>query len=330
MDWNRRIILGRTAIAASVLALGVAMTSPSRAQDGYPDRPIKLLVGFGAGGGTDIVARVVAESMSKTLGQQVVVENRVGAAARVATDAVAKAKPDGYTLLFNTMGQVLMPALYKDLPFDPDKDLVPVGMVGQVPHVMLVAKDLGVNDLKSFIAYLRGSGGAKHTFGSSGIGTITHVSGELFKKLTGTDVTHVPYTSEPQTLNDLIGGRLTFMVTTVSSVPPLVQAGKVVPLVQPSDKRSDRLPNVPTSAEAGLPGYYSYTFNMILAPRGTPAPIVDRLNKALNVALVETAPKLRDLGLDVMQMTPDGLGKYLDNEAKRWRPVIENAAIKGQ
>ena len=312
-----------------VFLLVFACTLGSQAQDVYPNKPIKLIVGFGAGGGTDVVARIVAESMSKSLGRPVVVENRVGAGARIATAAVSRAAPDGYTLLFNTMGQVLMPALYKDLPFNPDKDLIPVGMVGEVPHVMVVSKDLGVNDLQSLIGLLRANPN-KYAFGSSGVGTITHVSGELFKKLTNTQVTHVPYTGEPQTLNDLIAGRLAFVVTTVSSIPPFLESGKVVAIVSPSDKRSDRLPAVPTSAEAGIPGYYSYTFNMILAPRETPRPIVDRLNRALNLALIETAHRLKAMGLDVMPMTPDELRKYLENEASRWRPVVEAAGIAGQ
>ena len=323
------VVKGNWAIFARLaLALGVVVAGSSAglAQDNYPNKPIKMVIGFGAGGSTDRAARLVAEAMSSDLGQQVIVENRTGAGGRIATNLVINAPPDGYTILYTTISQVFMPILYKNLPFDPENGLVPIGMVALMPFVAIVSKDLGVSTYKELIDLLRANPG-KYAYGSTGPGTITHISGEQFKGLSKTDVIHVPYPGEPPQLNDLMGGRLAFIMTGPPAIPALQSAGKIVALAITDEVRSDLLPNVPTTAEAGLPGHLSYTFHMVQAPKGTPQPIIDRLNKALNDAVKKVEPQIQQLGMRIMLMNPKEMQAYLAAESKKWRTIIEDAKI---
>lgn len=320
---KRRSLCMRLAIAFSV-AMGVA--TPAKAQESFPTKPVRMIIGFAAGGPTDRASRLIAEAMSRTLGQQVIVENRTGAGGRIATGMVINAAPDGYTILYSTISQVLMPILHKNLPFDPEAGLVPIGMVALMPFVTIVSKDLGVTSYKGLIDLLRANPG-KYAYGSTGPGTITHISGEQFKRLSKTDVLHVPYPGEPPQLNDLMGGRLAFIVTGPPAIPALQSAGKVVALAITDEVRSDQLPDVPTTAEAGLPGHLSYTFHMVQAPKGTPQPIIDILNQALNKAAKEVEPQIKQLGMRVMLMNPAEMQAYLAAESKKWRAIIEEAKI---
>lgn len=296
------------------------------AQDPYPNKPIKMVIGFAAGGPTDRASRLIAQAMSKHMNQQVVVENRTGAGGRIATGIVINAAPDGYTILYSTISQVLMPILYKNLPFDPEAGLVPIGMVALMPFVTIVSKDLGVTSYKGLIDLLRANPG-KYAYGSTGHGTITHISGEQFKSLSKTDVVHVPYPGEPPQLNDLMGGRLAFIVTGPPAIPALQSAGKVVPLAITDEVRSEQLPDVPTVAEAGLPGHLSYTFHMVQAPKGTPQAIINTLNQALNKAAKEVEPQIKQLGMRIMLMNPEEMQTYLAAESKKWRTIIDEAKI---
>lgn len=318
--------LTRRALAAG---LALMMTcAPAMAQ--YPDKPIRLVVPFPPGGPTDVFARVLSVALGEQLGQQVVIENKGGAGGTVGTDLVAKAKPDGYTLLFGTAAtHGINVSLYSQLPYDPLKDFELVVLAGLVPMVLLVPPEQP-RTLPELIAKLKAEKG-KSSYASSGNGTTNHLAGELFKTRAGVEATHVPYRGSGPALQDLMGGRVTFMFDSFGTSLEQIKAGKLYAVIIMADKRSQARPEVPTSAEAGLAGFVGGTWNIVAVPAGTPKPIVDRLNTAINKALVSpaVAERLQQLGIEaVTDSTPASTRAFVTAEIAKWRDVIRASGAK--
>ena len=316
---NRRIILGLAATAALALAL------PAGAQPAYPLRPISLVVPFPAGGSTDLVARVVAEKMSQDLGQQIVVENRGGAGGNVGSAAAAKADPDGYTLLMGTVAtHALNPALYKKMPYDPVADFAPISLLVVVPNVLVVNPDFPAKDVAELIALLKAEPG-KYSYASSGNGTPLHLSGELFKSMAGVDMVHVPYKGAGPALVDVMGGHVPIMFDNLPSSTEHIKAGKLRGLAVTTAERAPSMPDLPTIAEAGLPGYETYTWNALFAPAGTPPEVVARINEAAVKALADpdVQAKLMGFGAVVDGSTPEELAAHVQAELAKWAPVVK-------
>ena len=278
--------LGRHYLAA-LAAIALAGTA-ARAADNYPTRPPQLIIPFAAGGPTDVVGRIMAGKMGQVLGQTVVVEDKGGAGGNIGGDYVAKSTPDGYTLLFATVStNAINPGVYKSMPYDAIKDFTPVARVGVTPTLLLVNPSVPATDVKSLIALIKANPG-KYNYGSSGTGSILHLCGEEFKAMAGgLEITHVPYKGSAPMDTDLMGGQITMAFDATPTALPLAQSGKLRALGAGMLKRLGALPDLPTLDEQGLKGYECYTWNAILAPAGTPKPIVDKLNDAANKALAD-------------------------------------------
>lgn len=320
MTMTRRVL-------AAVLAL-MLTCAPAMAQ--YPDKPVKLVVPFPPGGPTDVFARVLSAALSEQLGQQVVIENKGGAGGTVGTEQVAKAKPDGYTLLFGTAAtHGINVSLYGQLPYDPLNDFELVALAGLVPMVLLVPPGQP-HLLPELIAKLKADKG-KASYASSGNGTTNHLAGELFKTRAGIEAVHVPYRGSGPALQDLMGGRVTFMFDSFGTSLEQIKAGKLYAVVIMADKRSQARPDVPTAAEAGLADFVGGTWNIVAVPAGTPQPIVDRLNAAINKALASptVAERLKQLGIEaVPDSTPASTRAFVTAEIAKWRDVIRTAGAK--
>jgi tripartite-type tricarboxylate transporter receptor subunit TctC len=313
----------RAAIAGTL-----ALMSGARARAGeYPDRPIKLIVPFPPGGPTDVVGRIVAAKLTETIGQQVLIDNRSGAGGNLGTEVVAKSKPDGYTLLLGTAAtHGINISLYQHLEYDPVKDFAPIALTGTNPMVLLVPPQMP-HTVKDLIAKLKAEPG-KWSYGSSGNGTTNHLAGELFKKNVGVDVVHVPYRGSGPALQDLLGGRLAFMFDSFGTSLEYIKAGKLQALGVMAEKRSVADPDVPTMAEAGVPDFLGATWNVVVAPAGTPAAIIDKLNVAVNKALKDptTAQRLKLAGIDgVDDSTPASTAAFIASEISKWRDVVKLA-----
>ncbi len=321
MTLTRRVLAGGLALMLSC--------APALAQH-YPDKPVKLVVPFPPGGPTDVFARVLSVALSEQLGQQVVIENKGGAGGTVGTEQVAKAKPDGYTLLFGTAAtHGINVSLYDQLPYDPLKDFELVALAGLVPMVLLVSPEQP-RTLPELIAKLKAEKG-KSSYASSGNGTTNHLAGELFKTRAGVEATHVPYRGSGPALQDLMGGRVTFMFDSFGTSLEQIKAGKLHAVVIMADKRSQARPDVPTAAEAGLADFVGGTWNIVAVPAGTPKPIVDRLNAAINKALTSpvVAERLQQLGIEaVTDSTPASTRAFVMAEIAKWRDVIRAAGAK--
>ena len=278
--------LGRHYLAA-IAAIALAGTT-ARAADNYPTRPPQLIIPFAAGGPTDVVGRIMAGKMGQVLGQTVVVEDKGGAGGNIGGDYVAKSTPDGYTLLFATVStNAINPGVYKSMPYDAIKDFTPVARVGVTPTLLLVNPSVPATDVKSLIALIKSNPG-KYNYGSSGTGSILHLCGEEFKAMAGgLEITHVPYKGSAPMDTDLMGGQITMAFDATPTALPLAQSGKLRALGAGMLKRLGALPDLPTLDEQGLKGFECYTWNAILAPAGTPKPIVDKLNDAANKALAD-------------------------------------------
>ena len=297
----------------------------------FPDHPIKVIHGFAAGGGADILLRTILPAVSANLGQQIIVEYRTGAGGNLAMEAVAKAPPDGYTLLMGTPGLATNPFLYANLPFDPLKAFAPISLVGTVPNVLVVNPDLPVHSVAELVALAKRKPGALN-YASPGIGTSLHLAGELFKLDTGSDIVHVAYKGGGQAQTDVIGGQVQMMFNVLPSALPLIQAGKLRALAVTGNARSESLPDVPTMVEAGVPGYSAVTWNGLLAPAGTPPDVVARLNEAIVKAMRSTEMKsmLAKIGQDPAWSTPEEFGAFLREETSKWSKVISASGIKAQ
>ena len=313
-------------------AVWCTLAAPSAlAQGAYPDHPIKMILPFSAGGGTDVVGRIIAKGLSERLGQQVVVENRAGAGSTIGTDAVAKSPPDGYTLLFASAALSYSPTVYKQLPYG-QGDFVAVAIVNTTPLMVTINPKVPARDLKTFIALLKANPG-KYNYGSSGTGTTLHIGAEYFNSTAGIDVVHVPYKGEAPAMKDLLGGEISYMVNQASSSVPYLKSGQLVALGVTTPKRVPSIPDVPTVAEAGLPGFAGYGWNAILVPKGTPRPVVDRLNREINavIASPETQAHFNELGLGFVDpTTPEAAAAFIAAETAKWAPVIKAAGIHGE
>ena len=300
------------------------------AQTPYPGKPIRLVVPFPAGGTTDILAREVAQKLTEAWGQSVVVDNRPGAGGNIGSELVAKSAPDGYTLLMGTVGtHAINPSLYAKMPYDHVKDFVPVILVAGVPNVLVVNPQLPVNSLAELIAYGKANPG-KLNFASSGSGTSIHLSGELFKTMTGIQMTHVPYKGSSPALTDLMGGQVQLMFDNLPSSLPLIKGGKLKALAVTSAQRAAALPDTPTMAEAGLPGFEASSWFGVLAPAGTPAPIVAKLQAEIAkwLATSDAREKLAGQGAIVAALPSDAFAKHITAETTKWAKVVKESGAK--
>ncbi len=307
-----------------------AMTSPYlMAQGKYPQRPITLVVPTAPGGSTDFTARLIVEPLSRALGQPVVVDNKPGASGNIGNQLVARAKPDGYTLLVSYSGyHVGNPHLFKQAGWDPIKDFAPVAMMTRAPQVITLSPKVPANNLQELIAYCKAHPG-KLNYASSGNGSIQHIAGELFKQLTDTFITHIPYRGSGPAVQDLMGGQVDMFITTPAGVVSQIQAGKLKGIAVTSKKRLSSLPNVPTATESGLKAYELDSWFALYAPVGTPGDIVQLLNTEINKILTtaDTRKKAEDSGTDVEQMSPQQLADFTRKELDYWGKVIKGAKI---
>ena len=320
---NVRGILAIASVIAATLA------SPARAQD-FPTRPIALIVPYAAGGGNDVMARIVADKMAAALGQPIVVENRGGAGGSIATRAVAHAPADGYTLGLGGTGTLAIdPTLYPNVGYDPRKDFAPIGLIATSALVVLVHPSVPAKTIPELIALAKREDG-KLTYASAGIGSGIHLGAELFATMAGIKLTHIPYKGSAPALTDLLGGHVSIYF---SSLPPaigLVQDGKVRALAVTGPERSKIFPDLPTVAEAALPGYAAVLHYGIVAPAGTPKPVVDKLAAALRVAIAspDVASKIAADGAEVMGMTPEEYAADIDREEAKWSEVVRRSGAK--
>ena len=296
----------------------------------YPDRPIRLLVGFAAGGPADISARVLADKFAESWGKPVIVENVTGAAGNVATDRVAKASADGYTLIAAASATIVTnPSLYQKLPFDPVRDLAPITQICFTPNLLVVPNDLPVKSVAELVAYAKAHAGTL-SFGSAGVGTSQHLAGELFKTMAGLDLQHVPYRGIAAVLPDLIGGRLTLAFANISAVLPLVREGKLRALAVTSRQRWGATPDLPTMIEQGFAEFDSNAWFALMAPAGTSPDIIAKLQRETVrvLALPEVRKRFDDLGMQVIGNTSAEFAAAIAAETPRWTKVIRDAGIK--
>ena len=313
-------------LASTVMILAAA--APSTAQD-YPSHPIKMIVPFGAGGPTDIFTRLLAEELRKALKQPFVLENRPGAGTIIGTEAAAKSPPDGYTVLMISATQTTTETLVPSKPYKLSRDFVPVASLLNSELVMVVHPSVPVNTVKDFITLAKSKPGALN-YASSGVGSNYHMAGELFKNLTGTNILHVPYKGSSGARNDIISGQIEMMFDSVPSMAPMIQAGRVKALGTTGKMRSAILPDVPTLSEAGVPGYEATIWIGVMAPAGTPQPIVTLLNTEINkiLARADVVEAWTKQGATAMSMTPEQFGDYVQSEIDKWARVINANGIK--
>jgi tripartite-type tricarboxylate transporter receptor subunit TctC len=326
-------MISRRAIVrlAAASALSPALAGRGHAQtSGWPNRYVRLVVPFPPGGGTDAIARVVAGKLSELWGQQVVVENRGGGATNIGTEAVVRAEPDGYTMLLHSMPLAVNKFLFASLSYDPIADLAPVSLLCDYPNIMAVPNNSPAHSVNEFIAHAKANRG-KISFASSGHGTSVHLSGELFKRMAGIEMLHVPYRGAGPALNDLIPGRVDVMFNNIGAVLPLIQGGKLRGLAVTTAKRTPAAPELPPIAEAGVPGFDVSSWYAFLLPAKTPPEIIRKIHADTVAALTDpaTKQKLEALGVVVRGSSPDELAAFLKAEMDKWGPLIKEAGITG-
>jgi tripartite-type tricarboxylate transporter receptor subunit TctC len=311
------------------LAACAAAASPAARAEDFPSRPIRLIVGFSAGSGADITARVVGARMSEILGQQIVVENKTGAGSSIGADYVAHQSPDGYTVFMATISQPINAAISPHLNFDFGRDFAPIALVSTIPNLLVVNPSLGVKNVQELIALGRQKPDGL-AYGSSGVGTGTHLAAELFTVLTGVKMVHVPYAGSAQVVTDLLGGRIQLGFTPASTVIQHVRDGKLVALATTEKKRAAIAPEVPTMGEAGLPGFDTGLWFGLLAPAGTPKAAIDRINGAVNEAIKSeaVAKALAPQGIDLLGGSAEEFKRYIASEVERWDKVARAAGLK--
>ena len=321
MKLPRRTFLHLAAGAAALPAFSRAAVAQT-----YPTRPVKLVVGFAPGGGNDIVARLIAQWLSERLGQPFVVENRPGAGTNIATEAVVRAQPDGYTLLFVAPSSAINATLYEKLSFNFIRDIAPVASIIRLPNVMEVNPSVPVKTVPEFIAYAKADR-SKINMASPGVGTSVHLSGELFKMMAGVDMLHVPYRGTAPALTDLLGGQVQVMFGTMTGSIEYIRTGTLRALAVTTATRAEALPDVPTVAEF-VPGYEASTWYGIGAPKNTPTEIIDKLNKEINAGLADSKMKaqLADLGGTALAGSPAEFGRIIADETEKWAKVVKFAA----
>lgn len=316
------------------LALGfgllAAATGTAASAQSYPDRSITMIVPFAAGGSTDVVARIVAQKMSEDLGQQVIVQNVAGAGGNLGADNVARAAPDGYTILMGTVAtHALNPLILKSTPYDAEKDFAPISLLVIVPNVLVVNPELPAKNVQELIALLKADPD-KYSYASSGNGTPLHLSGELFKSMAGVDMQHIPYKGAGPALNDVIGNQVPIMFDNLPSSSSHIKAGTLRALAVTTAKRASSFPDLPTIAESGISGYETYTWNALFAPANTPADVITRLNASANKALTDpaVAERMKEFSATIVGSTPEELGAHVKAELAKWKPVVDGAHIQ--
>jgi tripartite-type tricarboxylate transporter receptor subunit TctC len=322
----------RTMQRVTVWIAGIALATLAALAhaQAWPSKPIKWVVPFAPGGTTDILARTVGEKLALALGQPVIIENKPGAGGGVGAEFTAKAAPDGYTIMGGTIStHAINASLYKNLPYDPVKDFVAITLIARVPNMLVINPDVPAKDVKELIALLKANP-AKYSFASSGNGTSQHLSGELFKSMSGTDMQHIPYKGSPPALQDVMGGQVTMTFDNITTAWTLAKAGKLRALAVTTAKRSSIAPEVPTLAESGLPGFEVGSWQGVFAPAGTPPDIVKRLNaevvKILN--LPEVREKLGGLGAEIVANSPEEFSALVKSEVVKWADVVKKSGAK--
>ncbi len=323
MKLPRRKFLRLTAAAAALPAVSRVASAQA-----YPSRPVHVILGFPAGGSSDVIGRVMAQWLSVRLSQPFVFDNHPGAGSNIATEMALRAAPDGYTLLWATSANAINATLYDHLNFDFVRDGAPVAGVFRVPNVMEVHPSVPVKTVPEFIAYAKANPG-KLNFASGGIGATQHLSAELFKFMTSVDIRHVPYRGSAPALIDLLSGEVQLMFDLMPASIGYIRAGRLRALAVTTAKRSEALPDIPTVAES-VPGYEASTWNGVVAPKGAPGEIIDKLNREINAALVDPQfrARLADLGATEIKGSPDDFGKLIAGEIGKWGRVIKSAGIK--
>jgi len=322
MRWN---------VLVGAALLGLAGFGPVAAQD-YPNRPITLVVPFPPGGSTTIVARIIADKLAESLGQQIVVDNRGGAGGTIGTKAVSRSTPDGYTIVLGYTGTLAIgPTLYPSAGYDPRKDFEPIGLIGHAPNSLVVHPSFPVKSVKELVDYAKANPG-KVNYGSAGVGTVSHVSGVYFANAAGIDLVHIPYKGTGPALADLLGGHIPMAFAPIPATHANIAEGKLRGLAVTSAKRSSLLPDVPTIAESGIPGFEASLYYGLAAPAGTPRPIVDKLNKALRDALAsdEVRKRLATDGAEPLPSTPEEYAAHIDQDETKWSKVVRESGAKAE
>jgi tripartite-type tricarboxylate transporter receptor subunit TctC len=314
------------------LTLACSAFNPVRAQDAYPNKPIKVVVPFPAGGATDILTRAITEKLAVRIGQSVIIENRPGAGANIGAATVAKAPPDGYTILMGSIGSHSISVTYhKDPGYSFKKDLMPISSAGSLSNIVVIGNDVPAKNLQELVAYAKANPG-KLTCGSSGTGGLIHLTCEMFKIAAGIDVLHVPYKGTSLLMPDLISGRVTMALDTLPPYMPMLKDGRVRALAITTASRSSLVPDLPTIAESGYPGFESVAVYGFFAPTGTPTAIIKKLNADINAVLLD--PDLKDkllkVGIEVEGSTPEALAAFVDKEIAKWAAVIKAGNIKSE
>jgi tripartite-type tricarboxylate transporter receptor subunit TctC len=311
--------------------IGVGIAAPAIAQD-YPTRPITLVVPYAAGGGNDTMARIVADKMSRTLGQQIVIENRAGAGGTIATRQVAKSAPDGYTLVIGGTGTLAVnPTLYANIGYDPRKDFAPIGLIGTSALVVLVHPSVPAKSIRELIDLARKDPG-KLNYASAGVGSGIHLGTVLFEHMAEVKLTHVPYRGSGPALTDLVGGHVAIYFSSLPPAVQLIRDGKVRALAVTGAQRAKALPDLPTVAEAGLPGYESVLHYGVAAPAGTPRPIIDKLSAALREAVMapDTQERMAADGTEPLPSTPEDYAADIDREETKWSAIVRRSGAKAE
>jgi len=324
--------LARRALAAIALPLALAAVLPAgaRAQDRYPSRPIKFIVPYVPGGSNDIIARLVGQSLGETLKTSMVIENHGGAGGNIGVEIAAKSAPDGYTIVIGHVGTwSINPALYSKLPYSPQRDFAPVGMIALIPNVLAVNKDLPVKNVQELIAMAKKEPG-KMSYGSGGNGSAAHLAVEHFKNMAGVNIVHVPYKGTGPSLTDLMGGQVQMTITGLLPVMPYMKSGRLRVLATATPKRLKLLPDLPTIAESGVPGYEAVQWYGLFAPAKTPAPALAALTGALRTAMKSpaVADRLAAEGGEPSDMNPEEFRKFLDQQAKLWSGIVKVSGAK--
>ena len=315
--------------AALFATILLAALPAAAAEDDYPNHTVRIVVPFAPGGSTDVVARILADKLQGELKQSFVVENRAGAGGNIGADMVAKSNPDGYTLLMGTTGVLAINNyLYKDMPFDPQRDFAPVSYTSLITNILVVNANVPAKNVADLVALAKAKPG-ELTFASSGAGSSTHLSAELFKSMAGVDIVHVPYKGSSQAITDLMAGHVTMLVDNAPSSLPYVQQGKLRALAVTSLKRMPGLPDVPTLDEAGVKGYESLSWSGIVAPAATPKPVIAKLNAAIErvLAMPDVRKKFADLGVDPVGGPPEAFARHIRAESEKWGRVVKAANI---
>ncbi len=324
-----RLLPTRRRLAQAGLGLLALGALGAQAQGAYPAKPVRIVVGFSAGGTTDVVARIMAKELTEQLGQTFIVDNRPGAGSNIATDAVRAAEPDGYTLLMVAVTSAINQSLYSNVKFDLARDFEAVALAAKVPNILVVHPSVPARNVKEFIDWAR-SNEAKVAYASSGSGTSIHMAGEMFKVRTGLKIQHVPYKGSAPAITDLIGGQVQYMFDNMPSAWPHVQSGKLRALAVTTKKRSSSAPDVPTMEESGVAPFDVTSWFGMLAPKGTPKDVVDKLNKAMNQAFdkPEVQQAYAKLGAVADKNSPPDFAQFIRDEVKNWAPVVKASGAR--